>query len=262
MSVTAPDSVLLPLTLLITPWLTATPAAEMTSAEVMPPEICSCAPLATVVEPAVVPSAVLLAARSAPELTVVEPVYEFAPDSVSVPEPVFVIAPVPLTIPLNDVLELSPPLVSVAEPSVMLPVPAIEPTVSATLFKSNVPVTVTAEAFGSEPVPLSAMVPAEIVVAPVYAGEPEMVSVPAPAFVRPPLPVIVPLKIVLVPSPPAVRVADPSDTLPAPASEPTVSALLLASNVAPVSTSRADVLAMRSAAPSCRVPPDTRVVPV
>ena len=170
-----------------------------------------------------VPSAVLLAARSAPELTVVEPEYEFAPDSVSVPEPVFVMAPVPLMTPLKDVLELSPPLVSVAEPSVMLPAPAIEPTVSATSFRLRVPVTVTAEAFGSEPVPLSAMVPAEMVVAPVKSGEPEMVSMPAPVFVRPPLPVIVPLKSVLVPSPPAVRVAEPSTTEPAPARDPTVS---------------------------------------
>jgi len=106
---------------------------------------------------------------------------------------------------------------------VILPAPAMEPTVSETPFKSKVPVTVSAEEFGSEPEPLSAMVPAEMVVEPVKAGEPEMVSVPAPAFVRPPVPVIVPLKMVLVPSPPAVSVAEPSVTAPAPATEPTVS---------------------------------------
>jgi hypothetical protein len=49
---------------------------------------------------------------------------------------------------------------------------------------------------------------------------PESVSAPAPVLVRPPLPEIVPEKVVLVLSLPVESVAAPSVTAPAPASEP------------------------------------------
>jgi hypothetical protein len=46
--------------------------------------------------------------------------------------------------------------------------------------------------------------------------------VPVPVLVRPPVPEITPEKVVLVLLPPAVSVAEPSVTPPAPASEPMV----------------------------------------
>ncbi len=54
------------------------------------------APLATVVPPAVVPSAAALAATKVPALTVVKPVYVFAPERMNVPVPCLVSATVPL----------------------------------------------------------------------------------------------------------------------------------------------------------------------
>ena len=78
-------------------------------------------------------------------------------------------APEPVIVPLKVVsvsepLAWSSPVVRVAEPKLMVPAPATDPTMSDTLFRSNVPVTVTAERSGTEPEPLSFRVPAEIVV--------------------------------------------------------------------------------------------------
>ena len=59
---------------------------------------------------------------------------------------------------------------------------------------------------------------------------------PPPTLVKPPLPEMVPRNVVLVPSLPVVSVADPSVTLPAPASEPMVWLKLARSSVAPAAT--------------------------
>jgi hypothetical protein len=120
------------------------------------------------------------------------------------------------------------PDVNVAAPSVMLPRPVIEPTVSDTPFRSNVAVTVTADESGSDPDPLSFREPAEIVVAPVNVLMPENVSVPEPCFVKLPLvPLITPANVVVA-SPAEINVPEPRAMLtlvPAPdvAIDPTVS---------------------------------------
>ena len=63
-------------------------------------------------------------------------------------------------------------------------------------------------------------------------------GVPVPTFASPPLPDIAPEKVVEVLSPPAVRIAARSSTLPAPASEPMVWFRLLRSRIAPASPHR------------------------
>ena len=68
----------------------------------------------------------------------------------------------------------------------------------------------------------SRSVPPVSVVPPEYVLAPERTSVPVPILVKPPVPEIVPAKVVLVLSLPVVSVAVPSMTLPAPASEPMV----------------------------------------
>jgi len=96
---------------------------------------------------------------------VVSPEYVLAPESVSVLLPALMMPPVPLITPLNVVLP-DEPEVSTPEPSMMLPAPVIEPTVSDTLLRSRVPVTETAEPSGTEPDPLNRRVPAVTVVVP------------------------------------------------------------------------------------------------
>ena len=105
-------------------------------------------------------------------------------------------------------------------------------------------------------------VPTVTFVAPPYVLLPERVKVPIPCFVRPPVPLITPEKMVEELSPPAVRMPVPSVTLPAPASEPIVSLKLFRLNVAPPTTVRALVSAMRLAAPSVSVPTFTFVAPI
>jgi hypothetical protein len=103
-----------------------------------------------------------------PPVTVNPPVWRLSPDKVNVPEPAFVNRPASaLVVPLNSVLELSPPPVRSAL-KMIEPAPAIEPTVSACEFKSKVaPVAMlTAVESDSTPAPPSFNVPPEIVVAP------------------------------------------------------------------------------------------------
>ena len=70
------------------PSLTPDPAMfKASSPIVMPPENSRAAPEPTVTPPSVVPRAVLCAALNAPVLTMVAPVYELAPDKISVPVP-------------------------------------------------------------------------------------------------------------------------------------------------------------------------------
>lgn len=93
-----------------------------------------------------------------------------APLRVNVPDPVLVRAPVPLKTPLKVVLLLSPPVVRVLLPRVVLPAPASEPIVSLLSRSRIAPLeTVTADELPiAEPDPLSAVrVPALIVVVPV-----------------------------------------------------------------------------------------------
>src|SRR6476469_6148363 len=56
------------------------------------PSTCTAAPVVTLVVPAVVPSAVLFCTSRIPTLTVVVPVYVFAPERVTVPDVDFVSA--------------------------------------------------------------------------------------------------------------------------------------------------------------------------
>ena len=93
-----------------------------------------------------------------------------------------------------------------------------------------------------------------LTVAPEYVPAPDSVNVPAPILVRPPVPAMVPEKIVLVLSPFVVSVAEPSVTLPAPASEPMVWFKLARSRVAPDATVNALTAENAFAAPACSVP--------
>ena len=68
-------------------------------------------------------------------MRVVAPVKVLAPESVSAPVPLFVRPPVPLIVPANRVVPLFAPAVRVAVPRLMVPDPAIEPTVSAKLLR-------------------------------------------------------------------------------------------------------------------------------
>jgi len=101
------------------------------------------------------------------------PVNVFPPLKVKVPEPVFVTALLPDITPLYVVDVLSPPAVNVlaaSDPRLIEPAPAIEPTVSLRLARSNVApdATDTADEFEMRSsADASASVPAEIVVAPV-----------------------------------------------------------------------------------------------
>ena len=103
-----------------------------------------------------------------PPVTVRPPVCKLSPDNVSVPVPALVNLPeLALVVPLNSVVELSPPAVRSAL-KMIEPAPAMEPTVSAFELRSNVAPDATDTAVESEstPAPPSFRVPAEIVVAP------------------------------------------------------------------------------------------------
>ncbi len=107
----------------------------------------------------------------------------------------------------------------------------------------------------------TASVPASIVVPPKYVLAPASVSVPAPILVSPPMPDIVPENVVLVLSLPVFSVAEPSVTLPAPASEPMVWLKPSRSSVAPLATANALPAENAFAVPACRVPALTAVAP-
>ena len=173
----------------------------------MPPEICSCAPLDTVVAPPVDPNALLLAATRIPSLSVVAPVYELLPDSVSVLSPDLTTEPPEPEITPANVVDLpdAPLTVSVlvGEPLVLRVIVAPEPdpdvlidaTVSeypAMLNDALLAIDTADESEIRFSAP-SASVPAEMVVVPVYVLLPEMVNVPDPDFVKPPVPDMTPL---------------------------------------------------------------------
>ena len=104
--------------------------------------ICSVAPLATEAELVPIPFCVVFTlATSAPALTVVVPLYVFAPVSVSVPVlPFSVSPPVPemmpdnvLALPAERLIVFSPPLARLPAPVMVPPVPAVS--VSAPAFR-------------------------------------------------------------------------------------------------------------------------------
>ena len=98
------------------------------------------------------------------------------------------IPPVPEMTPAK-VVDVELPVVSVAEPRVIAPVPeaATDATVSDTPFKSNVAPSLTTTAVESESWPPVAnfRVPSVIAVVPTYVCEPLIVSVPEPPFDSP-----------------------------------------------------------------------------
>ena len=180
------------------------------------------------------------------------------------PAPTLVSPPMPDIVPANVVLVLSLPVVSVAEPSVTLPAPASEPMVWLKLARSSVapPATVNALPADNAFAAPACSVPALTAVAPEYVLLPESVNVPAPTLVSPPpTPDIVPANVVLVLSLPVVSVAEPSVTLPAPASEPMVWLKPARSSVALPATVNALPDAKALAAPACSVPALTAVAP-
>ena len=87
-------------------------------------------------------------------------------------------------------------------------------------------------------------------------------SVPVPFLVKPPVPVTTPLNVVSVLLPPPVSRPEPSEIVPAPANEPTMSSNVARLSVASALTLTADVSAILFAAPSASVPAETVVVPV
>ncbi len=93
---------------------------------------------------------------------------------------------------------------------------------------------------------------------------PLSVKVPLPLFVRPPVPLMAPEKVVEVLSPPVFKVPLPSSTLPAPASEPMVLLKLFRSYVAPLATLTlsAELEGTPSALPSLKVPALMVVAPL
>lgn len=172
--------------------------------------------------------------------------------------------------------EITPPkvesdeveVVSVAEPSEIAPVPddgevESDPTVSLKSARVNVaPLpTTTFDELSMRFAAPSASVPPEIVVAPVYALEPDSVSVPEPVLVTPPVPELVPEKVVLLEFPPVVRVAEPSESVPEPDRAPTVSSKFARLNVALLATSTVVESPSTPDAPKVRVPAEIVVVP-
>ena len=90
---------------------------------------------------------------------------------------------------------------------------------------------------------------------------PVNVNVPDPAFVKPPVPELVPENVVELPLPPAVSVPLPKVNVPEPDNAPMVSAKPFTSNVASVEIDTVVELPRTPAAPSLRVPAEMVVVP-
>jgi hypothetical protein len=91
---------------------------------------------------------------------------------------------------------------------------------------------------------------------------PDSVNVPVPILLSPPVPEMTPAKLVEVPSAPVVSTPEPSDTPPAPASEPIVSLKPARSRPASAPIVKGDIGARLLAEPAFSVPPETSVAPV
>src|SRR3990167_4071485 len=146
------------------------------------------------------------------------------------------------------------------------PPPAMEPTVSLKLLRSSTAPATSAKltALLSEITPAApnCIVPALIVVAPVYVLAPDKVNTPLPAFVKLPVSLMTPENVVELASPPAVNVPEPSNTLPLPASEPIVSETSFKSKMPLAPTVTAVASGNRQLPLNCKVPPVTPVVPL
>jgi hypothetical protein len=208
------------------------------------PSKCTAPVLATSVTPSVVPSAKFLATLNTPAVTLVVPVYVLSlePDNLSVLAPDFASTPAP---------EITPEIVCV------VPAVAFE---NDNVLADDVMTMFPAYDALVPSVPDTARLPpsAAIVVLPEYVLAPDNVRVvEAPALMMLPVPVIDPLKPV-VPADPEVSVADPSEIVPAPVIEPTVSDTSFMLNV-PV-TDTADASGMLPE-PESRNSPSVTVVP-
>lgn len=163
-----------------------------------------------------------------------------APSSTSVEAPDFVSAPKPEMTPVNVWVPELAEYVNVLADDVMTMFPAYDELVPS--------------------VPDTARLPpsAAIVVLPEYVLAPDNVRVvEAPALMMLPVPVIDPLKPV-VPADPEVSVADPSEIVPAPVIEPTVSDTLFMLNVPVTDTADASGILPE---PESRNSPSVTVVP-
>ena len=180
-----------------------------------------------------------------------------APESVSVPAPILVSPPMPESVPpsvelLPLVSKVPPPKLSVTARFEVKPARYCKVPPPSVRVPEPLPRLLSAD---------TASVPPLIVVPPKYVLAPDSVSVPAPILVRPPMPNIVPENAVLVLSLPVVSVAEPSVTLPAPASEPIIWLKPSRSSVAPLATVNALPAENAFVAPACSVPALTAVAP-
>ena len=172
------------------PWLIVIPTGLLASA---PPKT-SCrskrrvVPLFSVIDPVEVP---LLYIDPEPEkmifppFTTVAPVVVLFPLKVSSPTPSFVNPPVPVITPLK-VLFAAVILFRFPLPMLIVPAPAIEPSVSLKLFIAKVapPATDRLETSANRSAAPKVNVPSFTVVEPVYVFAPERISLPAPVFER------------------------------------------------------------------------------
>ena len=180
------------------------------------------------------------------------------------PVPVLPKPPEPERTPEKVVELLALPAVRLAAFICTLPAPLSAPRAFVPLIcRSSVApaATVTALPSASAPVPTATSVPASTLSLPAPLL-PLRVSVPAPVLVKPPVPVSAPEKVLVVPSPPAVRVWLPSASVPDPAREPTVSSASPSERVAPVSMLRRAPSASEAPPVSASVPAATVVAPL
>ena len=131
---------------------------------------------------------------SEPPVTSIPPVKVLTPESRRLPVPAFTKLPVPDMTPEKVVEVLSPPALSWADPSVTLPAPAKEPTVSEKPARFQVvpEATETALPSGMTPAAPEASAPPVIATPPTKLLAPERVMVPLPCFVKAPVPDMTP----------------------------------------------------------------------
>ena len=120
-----------------------------------------------------------------PPFTTVAPVVVLFPLKVSSPTPSFVNPPVPVITPLKTLLGAAM-LFRFPLPMLIVPAPAIEPSVSLKLLIAKVapPATERLEASANRSAAPKVTVPSLMVVDPVYVFAPERISLPAPVFER------------------------------------------------------------------------------
>src|SRR5690242_7261384 len=143
----------------------------------------------------------------------------------------------------------------------MLPVSDVEPLFCRTL-PVTLPLTTRLPPLLVTPLarlPLTVSPPALRMVPPLKVLMPLSVHVPVPFLTKPPVPEIVPEKVVLVLSLPVVSVAEPSVTLPLPTNEPIDWLNPASAKVAPDATLYELLAEKALATPACSVPILTKV---